>query len=68
LTIMSDDIAQTDTTSAVASLPGEEDATYVRGVDWVAVIWGTGVHLLALLVFVPSFFSWTGVVLLVAGI
>lgn len=66
---MSDDIAQTEVTTAVASLPGEtEGATYVRGVDWVAVIWGIGVHLLALLVFVPWFFSWTGVVLLVAGI
>jgi fatty-acid desaturase len=65
---MSDDIAQANTTSAVTPLPGEEDATCVRGVDWVAVIWGIGVHLVALLVFVPWFFSWTGVVLLVAGI
>ena len=48
--------------------PTEQDAARVRGVDWVAAIWSVGVHLLALLVFVPWFFSWTGVVLLVVGI
>src|SRR5262245_29322172 len=48
--------------------PGEKDAARVRGVDRVAAIWSVGVHLLALLVFVPWFFSWTGVVLLAAGI
>jgi fatty-acid desaturase len=65
---MSKNMAQIDATSAVAALPGEEDATRVRGVDRVAAIWSVGVHLLALLVFVPWFFSWTGVVLLAAGI
>src|SRR6476620_21842 len=61
-------MAQIDATSAVAALRGEGDATRVRGVDRVAAIWSVGVHLLALLVFVPWFFSWTGVVLLAAGI
>ena len=65
---MSKNMAQIDATSAVATLPGEEDATRIRGVDRVAAIWSVGVHLLALLVFVPWFFSWTGVVLLAAGI
>jgi fatty-acid desaturase len=65
---MSDDIVRVDATSAVASLPGEEDAACVRGVDRVALFWAVAVHLLALLVFVPWFFSWAGVALLVAGI
>ena len=65
---MSKNMAQIDATSAVATLPGDEDATRVRGVDRVAAIWSVGVHLLALLVFVPWFFSWTGVLLLAAGI
>lgn len=66
--MMSDDIAQAEATSTVASVPGEEDATCVRGVDWIAATWAVGVHVLALLVFVPWFFSWTGVALLVSGI
>jgi sn-1 stearoyl-lipid 9-desaturase len=65
---MSDDLAQAGVTGAVTSVPCEEDETRARGVDWTAAIWAIGVHLLALLVFVPWFFSWTGVVLLVAGI
>jgi stearoyl-CoA desaturase (delta-9 desaturase) len=65
---MSDDIVRVDARSAVASHPGEEDETGLRGVDRVAVIWVIGVHLLALLVFLPWLFSWTGVVLLVVGI
>jgi fatty-acid desaturase len=36
--------------------------------DWLAVLWGISLHLTALLIFVPWFFSWTGVVLLVTGI
>jgi fatty-acid desaturase len=63
---MSKNMAQIDTTSAFAAPPGETDT--VRGVDRVAATWSVGVHLLALLVFVPWFFSWTGVVLLAAGI
>src|SRR5262249_57981743 len=65
---MSEDMVQIDATSAVAALRGEKDAARVRGVDRVAAIWSVGLHLLALLVFVPWFFSWTGVVLLAAGI
>jgi fatty-acid desaturase len=63
---MSKNMAQIDTTSAFAAPPGETDT--VRGVDRVAATWSVGVHLLAWLVFVPWFFSWTGVVLLAAGI
>src|SRR5919109_1377832 len=65
---MSRDMVQVDATSAVPSLPSEQDAACVRGVDRVSAIWSVGVLLLALLVFVPWFFSWTGVVLLVVGI
>ena len=57
---MSDHTVQADVTDATAA--------QVWIVDWLAVVWATGVHLLALLVFLPWFFSWTGVVLLVSGI
>jgi sn-1 stearoyl-lipid 9-desaturase len=36
--------------------------------DWLAALWAVSLHLAALLIFVPWFFSWTGVVLLVIGI
>ena len=42
--------------------------TTERKVDWLAVAVVGGIHLLALLAFVPWFFSWTGVVLAVAGL
>lgn len=51
-----------------ASVQSEDDATCAREIDWAAVIWLVVVHLLALLVFVPWFFSWTGVAFLIAGI
>ena len=39
----------------------------MRRVDWPAAIWVIGYHVLALLAFVPWFFSWTGVVLAIVG-
>jgi fatty-acid desaturase len=65
---MSKNLVQIDAARDVAALPGETDGSCKRGIDRVAAIWAVGVHLLALLVFVPWFFSWIGVVLLVAGI
>jgi fatty-acid desaturase len=57
---MSDDVVEAD----VAPVGSTQDWF----VDWLPVVWVVGVHALALLVFVPWFFSWTGVVLLILGI
>jgi fatty-acid desaturase len=65
--LMSDDIIRADVTDVVSSLP-RDAAARVRIVDWLSVVWAVGGHLLVFLVFVPWFFSWTGVVLLVIGI
>jgi stearoyl-CoA desaturase (delta-9 desaturase) len=46
-------------------LPAEVD---LRRVDWPAATWVVGYHILALLAFVPWFFSWTGVVLAIVGL
>jgi stearoyl-CoA desaturase (delta-9 desaturase) len=43
-------------------------AVNLRRVAWPAAIWIVGYHLLALLAFVPWFFSWTGVVLAILGL
>src|SRR5262249_26224425 len=61
-TVMSHDLVQGDGVAADAA------AVPVRIVDWLAIVWSVGLHVLALLIFVPWFFSWTGVVLLIVGI
>src|SRR5262245_64426144 len=42
-------------------------AVSVRRIVWFPAIFLVGYHLLALLAFVPWFFSWTGVILLIVG-
>jgi fatty-acid desaturase len=65
---MSDDVIPTAAIAPALS-PQEAAAAGQKSIiDWLAVVWAVGCHLLALLVFVPWFFSWTGVVLLVLGI
>ena len=44
------------------ALPGR------RQIDWFYAPWLVGGHLLALLAFIPWFFSWTGVILCVIGL
>ena len=60
--------ALADAMRTEGSLPRKDDATCAREIDWIATIWLFVVHLIALLVFVPWFFSWIGVAVLVAGI
>jgi fatty-acid desaturase len=59
---------QAGTKRTEVSLLRDDDKACARELDWTAIIWLIVVHLLALLVFVPWFFSWIGVALLIAGV
>ena len=50
---------------AASAVAGDGQSDRIR---WPYVIGVAGMHLLALLAFVPAFFSWTGVALAVAGL
>jgi stearoyl-CoA desaturase (delta-9 desaturase) len=65
---MADDIVSADATTPVPAVGGAAAVTPGTITDWLALTWAAGCHLLALLIFVPWFFSWTGVVLLIVGI
>ncbi|MEA2987323.1 MAG: sn stearoyl-lipid 9-desaturase, partial [Alphaproteobacteria bacterium] len=66
--LMAADTVEVGATAPVQARLSPPTGVNLRRIAWPAAIWIVGYHLLALLAFMPWFFSWTGAILAIVGL